>query len=130
VIISIFRDAAKAHADPRHLASIKQRPESGAPNKPKTGSFVNFAGRDRTNPQDATGRTMLILYMKEGDLMKREHPYRLVCRVTDLNHMDYDVVKALLDQNGVDYDCIFIETKRGVAYVYQYRHPYRVFYEA
>jgi hypothetical protein len=35
-----------------------------------------------------------------------------------------------LDENGVDYDCIFIETKRGVAYVYQYRHPYRVFYEA
>ena len=73
---------------------------------------------------------MLILCMKEGDLMKREHPYRLVCRVTDLNHMDYDVVKALLDKNGVEYDCMFIETKRGVAYVYQYRHPYRVFYEA
>jgi hypothetical protein len=68
--------------------------------------------------------------MKEGDLMKREHPYRLVCRVTDLTHMDYDIVKALLDENGVDYDCIFIETKGGVAYVYQYRHPYRVFYEA
>ena len=57
--------------------------------------------------------------------MQREHPYRLVYRVTDLNHMDYDVVKAL-----VEYDCMFIETKRGVAYVYQYRHPYRVFYEA
>ena len=52
--------------------------------------------------------------------MRREHPYRLVYRVTDLNHMDYDVVKALLDQNGVEYDCMFIETKRGVAYVYQY----------
>jgi len=61
--------------------------------------------------------------------MKREHPYKLVYRVSDLNHMDYDVVKALLDENDVEYSCIFIETKSGVAYVYQYRHPYRVFYE-
>jgi hypothetical protein len=68
--------------------------------------------------------------MKEGDLMQREHTYRLVYRVTDLNHMDYDVVKTLLDENDVEYDCMFIETKRSVAYVYQYRHPYRIFYEA
>jgi hypothetical protein len=73
---------------------------------------------------------MLIFRLKEGDLMKREHPYKLVYRVSDLNHMDYDLVKALLDENGIEYDGIFIETKRGVAYVYQYRHPYRVFYEA
>jgi hypothetical protein len=67
--------------------------------------------------------------MKEGDRMKREHPYRLVYRVTDLNHMDYDVVKALLDANDVEYDYLLIETTHGVAYVYQYRHPYRIFYE-
>jgi len=73
---------------------------------------------------------MLILIGKEGDLMKREHAYRLVYRVTDLNHMDYDVVKALLNARNVEYDYMLIETKRGVAYVYQYRHPYRVFYEA
>lgn len=61
--------------------------------------------------------------------MKREHPYRLIYRVSDLNSMDYDTVKALLDENEVEYDRIFIETKHGVAYVYQYRHPYRIFYE-
>ena len=72
---------------------------------------------------------MLIFYVKVGDLMKREHPYKLVCRVSDLSQIDYDFVKALLDENDVEYDCIFIETKSGVAYVYQYRHPYRVFYE-
>lgn len=72
---------------------------------------------------------MLIFKTKEGDRMKREHPYRLVCRVTDLNHMDYDVVKALLDANDVEYDYLLIETTHGVAYVYQYRHPYRIFYE-
>ena len=44
--------------------------------------------------------------------------------------MGYHVVKAILDENEVAYDRIFIETKRGVAYVYQYRHPYRVFYES
>jgi hypothetical protein len=67
--------------------------------------------------------------MKEGDLMEREHPYRLIYRVSALNPMDYDTVKALLDENEVEYDRIFIETKNGVAYVYQYRHPYRIFYE-
>jgi len=61
--------------------------------------------------------------------MKRDTPYRLVCRVTDLNDMRYDVVKALLDANDIDYDRILIETTHGVAYVYQYRHPYRVFYK-
>jgi len=72
---------------------------------------------------------MPILSMKEGDRMKREHTYRLVCRVTDLNHMRYDVVKALLDANDVVYDFLLIETTHGVAYVYQYCHPYRIFYE-
>ena len=62
--------------------------------------------------------------------MKRERTYRLVYRVTDLNHMDYDVVKALLEVNHVQYDCIFLETKQGVAYVFQHRHPYRKFYES
>ena len=61
--------------------------------------------------------------------MRRDHPYRLICRVTDLNHKNYDVVKTLLDENDVEYDRILIETKSGVAYVYQFRHPYRVFYE-
>ena len=61
--------------------------------------------------------------------MKREHPYRLVYRVTHLNHMSYDLVKTLLDVNEIEYDCILIETRGGVAYVYQKRHPYRVFYE-
>jgi hypothetical protein len=61
--------------------------------------------------------------------MKREHPYRLVYRVTKLSQMGYDSVKALLDANDVEYDCILIETCSGSAYVYQYRHPYRVFYE-
>lgn len=61
--------------------------------------------------------------------MKREQPYRLIYRVSDLNSMDYDIVKTLLDQNEVEYDRILIETKSGVAYVYQFRHPYRVFYE-
>jgi len=69
------------------------------------------------------------IWNEEGDLMKREHPYRLVYRVTHLNHMNYDLVKALLDVNEIEYDCILIETRRGVAYVYQKRHPYRVFYE-
>lgn len=72
---------------------------------------------------------MLMFYMKEGDLMEREHPYRLICRVTDLTHMDYNVVKTFLDENAVEYDRVLIETKSGVAYVYQFRHPYRVFYE-
>jgi hypothetical protein len=72
---------------------------------------------------------MLIIGVKEGDVMKRDHPYRLICRVTDLNSMDYDVVKTLLDENKIAYDRILIETKIGVAYVYQYRHPYRIFYE-
>lgn len=61
--------------------------------------------------------------------MEREHPYRLICRVTDLTHMDYNVVKTFLDENAVEYDRVLIETKSGVAYVYQFRHPYRVFYE-
>ena len=61
--------------------------------------------------------------------MKRGHPYRLVYRVTDLDPMSYDGVKALLDANDVEYDRILIETRRGVAYVYQVRYPYRIFYE-
>ena len=61
--------------------------------------------------------------------MKREHPYRLVYRVTDLSHMSYDVVKTLLETNGIEYDYFLIDITDGVAYVYQYRHPYRVFYE-
>lgn len=60
--------------------------------------------------------------------MEGEDLYRLTCRVTDLSHMDLDLVKAILDENDVPYDRVFIETKSGVAYVYQYRHPYRVFY--
>jgi hypothetical protein len=67
--------------------------------------------------------------MKEGDRMNREHAYRLVCRVTDLNDMRYDVVKALLDANDVEYDVLLVETTHGVAYAYQFRHPYRIFYE-
>ncbi|MGD9332945.1 MAG: hypothetical protein PVJ53_16655 [Desulfobacterales bacterium] len=62
--------------------------------------------------------------------MKPERVYRLVYRVTDLNHMDYDIVKALLDENEIAYDCILLECKQGVAYVYQLRHPYRIFYES
>ena len=61
--------------------------------------------------------------------MRRKHPYRLIYRVTDLNHTDHDVVRTLLDKNDLAYDRVFIETKSGVAYVYQYRHPYRVYYE-
>ena len=61
--------------------------------------------------------------------MKQEHPYRLVYRVTDLSHMGYDTVRALLEANGIEYDCFLVDTTDGVAYVYQYRHPYRVFYE-
>lgn len=60
--------------------------------------------------------------------MRRNHPYRLIYRVTDVNHITYNEVKTLLDENNVAYDRILIETKCGVAYVYRYRHPYRVFY--
>jgi hypothetical protein len=43
--------------------------------------------------------------------------------------MSYEVVKALLDASEVKYDYFLIETTHGVAYVYQQRHPYRIFYE-
>lgn len=76
-----------------------------------------------------TARTVFNVVVRKVILMKRPHPYRLKYRVTDLNHSNHDVVKALLEENNLAYDQVLIETKSGIAYVYQYRHPYRVYYE-